>query len=516
MKKYSLIFLGVVVLSVILFFTFKGSSKSEINEVIVPVQMGKFVVDITTTGELEAKNSVKIIGPTRLRDFRIYNVTINDIVPEGTVVKKGDWIANLDRSEFNTKLQDQQIEAEQAQSQYIQTQLDTALQMRQARDELINLEYAVEEAELVLEQSAYEPPATVKQNEINLDKAKRNYQQAKDNYVIKLEQNKARMQDVSGELRKSQRELNSLLELGNAFTVYAPDDGMVIYTKGWDGKAVKAGSQINSWDATVATLPDLTTMVSKTYINEVDVRKVKPGQKVEIGLDAFPEKRLTGNVTRVANVGEQRPNSDAKVFETLIEIQGSDDMLKPSMTTSNRIITSVIDSALFIPLECLHSKDDSISFVFLKKGIKKVKQEILVGGTNNNEAVVELGLEEDDKVYLSVPEGMDDEPIALLPELDGKRSLEEEPLVVEQPSERTITLPDGRTITVPEGASPPQGAMGRMQRDGEQAQRNPQNSQRGDSLRQFNQENMRQRPDGQRQGAQPSANQPAERSGQNN
>jgi multidrug efflux pump subunit AcrA (membrane-fusion protein) len=468
MKKYSLIIIGAVVVVVVLFFTFKGSGKSEVNEVILPVKTGKFIVDITTTGELEAKNSVKIQGPTRLREFRIYNVTINDIIPEGTVVKKGEWIANLDRSEFNTKLQDQQIELEQAQSQYIQTQLDTALQMRQARDELINLEYAVEEAELVLEQSAYEPPATVKQNEINWEKAKRNFQQAKDNYIIKYEQNKAKMADVAAELRKSQRELNSMMELANSFTVFAPEDGMVIYAKGWDGKAIKAGSQINSWDPTVATLPDLTTMVSKTFINEVDVRKIKSGQQVEIGLDAFPEKKLKGIVTNVANVGEQRPNSDAKVFEAIIEIQGSDDMLKPSMTTSNRIITSVLDSALYVPLECLHSKDDSISFVFVRKGIKKTKQEIQVGGTNNNEAVVNMGLEPGDRVYLSVPDGMEDEPIALLPELDGKRNIEEEPEVEEKPKERVITLPDGRKITVPADGGP--GGMQRMRQGGQQKQ----------------------------------------------
>jgi multidrug efflux pump subunit AcrA (membrane-fusion protein) len=468
MKKYSLIIIGAVVVVVVLFFTFKGTGKSEINEVILPVKSGKFIVDITTTGELEAKNSVKIQGPTRLREFRIYNVTINDIIPEGTVVKKGEWIANLDRSEFNTKLQDQQIELEQAQSQYIQTQLDTALQMRQARDELINLEYAVEEAELVLEQSAYEPPATVKQNEINWEKAKRNFQQAKDNYVIKFEQNKAKMADVAAELRKSQRELNSMMELANSFTVFAPEDGMVIYAKGWDGKAIKAGSQINSWDPTVATLPDLTTMVSKTYINEVDVRKITSGQQVEIGLDAFPEKKLTGIVTNIANVGEQRPNSDAKVFEAIIEIQGTDPMLKPSMTTSNRIITSVLDTALYIPLECLHSKDDSISYVFVKKGIKKIKQEIQLGGTNNNEAVVNLGLEAGDRVYLSVPSGMDDEPIALLPELDGKRNIKEEPKLEEKPKERVITLPDGRKITVPADGRP--GGMRRMRQGGQQNQ----------------------------------------------
>jgi hypothetical protein len=397
-------------------------------------------------------------------------VTINDIVPEGTIVQKGDWVANLDRSEFNTKLQDKQIEVEKAQSQYIQTQLDTALQMRQARDELINLDYAVTEANLVLEQSAYEPPATVKQNEINLEKAIRNLEQARENYKIKLEQNKAKMQEVAAELRKNQRELNSMLELANSFTVYAPESGMVIYAKGWDGKAIKAGSQINSWDPTVATLPDLTTMISKTYINEVDVRKIKVGQPVEIGLDAFPDKKLTGTVTNVANVGEQKPNSDAKVFEATIEINGTDPLLKPAMTTSNRIITQEIDSTLFLPLESFHSRDDSITYVFKKQGLKVMKQEVQLGATNNNEAEVLLGIESGDKIYLSVPQSNPDEPITLLPELDGKR-IEKEP--EPQPSDngmREIILPDGRKITVPADG---RGGQFRGGRPGQGDQRNP-------------------------------------------
>ena len=207
-------------------------------------------------------------------------------------------------------------------------------------------------------------------------------------------------------------------------------------------------------------------MLSKTYINEVDVRKIKPGQTVEIGLDAFPDKKLTGMVTKIANVGEQRPNSDAKVFEALIEIHGTDNMLKPSMTTSNQIITKVIDSTLFVPLECLHSKDDSISYVFLRKGIKIIKQEIQIDGTNNNEAVVAMGLKPDDKVYLSVPSGKEDDEIVLLPELNGKRMKKQEVMQEEKPAEKVITLPDGRKITVPADARP--GQMRMMRRDGGQ------------------------------------------------
>jgi HlyD family secretion protein len=446
------VIIGLVAVAVIVsgFLFFKVADPSETNAIIVPVRSGKFIVDITTTGELEAKNSVKIMGPSRLREFRIYQLSIQDIVDEGTVVKKGDWIATLDQSEFNTKLQDKQIDLEQKQSEYIQQQLDTTLQMRQARDELINLAYGVEEMQIKLDQSQFEPPATIKQAEIDLDKAIRALDQAEQNYLIKFEQNKAKMFEVYAERRKTQNEYNSMRELVRSFRIMAPEPGMVVYTKGFDGKPMKAGSQIHTWDPVVATLPDLSTMLSKTYINEVDVRKIQPGQKVELGLDAFPDKKISGTVIRVANVGEQSPNSDSKVFEASIEIEGSDPLLRPSMTTSNKIVVNEMDSVLFVPLESLHSKDDSIAYVFKKSGLKVIKQEVQVGESNNNEAIINLGLNQDDRIYLSIPSGMEEDEISLLAELDGKRSNKEEELQESKPKTRTITLPDGSTREVTE------------------------------------------------------------------
>src|SRR3970282_1354338 len=109
------------------------------------------------------------------------------------------------------------------------------------------------------------------------------------------------------------------------------------------------GSQVSSWDPAVATLPDLTQMESVTYVNEIDVRKVAVGQPVVITLDADPSKRLTGRVTSVANVGEQRPNADAKVYEVKVAVEQSDTTLRPGMTTGNAIETFRTDDALFVP-----------------------------------------------------------------------------------------------------------------------------------------------------------------------
>lgn len=439
MNKKFLLWGSVVIVVVVLFFVIQSNQQENTTDIFTYVKRGTFKVEIETSGELEAKNSVKISGPAALRNARIWNVTIQDIIEEGSIVQSGDWVATLDRSEFQNRFDERQLALEKEQAEFTQIALDTALQLRQARDELINLKYSVEEKKIVLEQSQFEPPATIKQAEINLERAKRELQQAEENYKIKRRQNVEKMREQHTELRKAQNEFQDLEDLAQGFTIRAPKDGMVIYTKGWDNKPIKAGSQINTWDPVVATLPDLAHMMSKTYVNEVDVRKVHPGQPVAIGLDAYPDKRLTGVVTRVANVGEQRPNSDAKVFQVDIEIKGSDASLRPAMTTSNKIVANVVESALYLPLECLHSYADSVTYVYKRVGLNTTKQEVMVGLTNANEAEILAGVEEEDRIYLSIPTGLEDLKVKLIPEMDGKRRKpepEELPLVQEAPARR--------------------------------------------------------------------------------
>lgn len=434
--------IGGIVLITILAFAFSGGSSDSTTEVVVEVEQGEFVIDIMTSGALDAKNSVPIKGPTGLRNYRIWNVTIQHIIDEGTEVREGQYVARLDPSELTGKIKDAQLSVDETQSKFTQTRLDTALTMRQARDELINLDYAVREKQLVLDQSQFEPPATIQKAEIDLEKAKRSLKQAKENYEIKRQQNVAKMQEASAELRGDKNELEGLMTLSKSFTILAPQSGMLIYKRNWDGKPVKEGSQVSAWDPVVATLPDLSLMMSKTYVNEVDIRKVKAGQSVEIGFDAFPDKNLKGRVTKVANVGEQRPNSDAKVFEVEIEVFGTDPLLKPGMTTSNKIITKTVEDALFVPLETLHSEHDSITYVFKKSGGSTVKQEVMIGDANAENVHIIAGLEPGDRINLSSVKGMENREVKLLPEMDGKRNKKEE--VVEATPPSRPQRPNGR------------------------------------------------------------------------
>jgi multidrug efflux pump subunit AcrA (membrane-fusion protein) len=147
-------------------------------------------------------------------------------------------------------------------------------------------------------------------------------------------------------------------------------------------------------------------MISKTYINEIDISKVKAGQDVKIKVDAFPEKEFAGKITEVANVGENLPNTDAKVFEVLIKVNGQDTLLRPAMTTSNSVITAVYDSVVFVPLECIHN-NDSLTFVFSKDGGNITRQIVETGESNENEIIIKKGLNENDLVLLTIPDKPD-------------------------------------------------------------------------------------------------------------
>ncbi|HPG34078.1 MAG TPA: efflux RND transporter periplasmic adaptor subunit, partial [Lentimicrobium sp.] len=380
-------------------YYFAGRSKSGPG-LTTKVEYGDFNINVTTTGELEALSSENILGPTGLREVRIWQVQISDIIAEGTLVDSGQYVATLDRTEITNRMKDLESEVEKLESQFIKTKLDTSMDLRAAREELVNMNYALEEKQITVEQSIYEPPATQRQAKLDLEKAQRAFQQAQKNYKLKLEKARANMQEVSASFSQEQRRLEQIREVLKGFTITAPKAGMLIYKRNWDGTKMGIGATMSSWDNIVATLPNLKEMISKTYVNEIDISKLKTGQKAEISVDAFPERKYTGIVTEVANIGEQMRNSNAKVFEVKIRVHEFDSILRPAMTTKNIISTSIIPRSLYLPIECIHTTD-SITFVYLPGS---TRQQIKTGLTNENQIIVTEGLKQGDEVYLSPPE----------------------------------------------------------------------------------------------------------------
>jgi RND family efflux transporter MFP subunit len=393
---------GLLIVATVAWYAWPSSTSAAEATLTAPVTAGEFKVLVTTTGELRARKFVQVSGPAIAQSVQVYQTKIASIVPEGSLVKAGDVIAELDRQPVATKLADVTLSLQKAQADFTTAQLDSALNLAQAREDVRTAEFVLEEKKLAREQAKYEAPTIKRQAEIDYEKAQRALEQSKRNLLTKTKQAMAKMSSVGADLGRQQNNLKNLEMVRDQFSVRAPAPGMVIYVREWNGKKKGVGSMWNAWESTVATLPDLTQMESDTYVNEVDVRKLALGQKVEISLDADPTKKLAGTVTHIANVGEQRPNQDSKVFEVKIVIATADTTLRPGMTTSNAIETASIANVLSVPLEAVVT-EGGYSYVFRKSGRSVVRQMVETGAMNDNAIVVRRGVSAGDRVLLTPP-----------------------------------------------------------------------------------------------------------------
>ncbi len=373
---------------------------------IAKVKKGDFKITVTSSGELKAPKFVQITLPQNAQQAESFQLKIASLVPEGTVVKEGDVVADIDRTTVAQKLADYQLALVKADAVYEQAMLDSTLNLSKAREDIHTGQLDLEGKKLAKEQSKYEAPSVQRQADIDYEKADRALAQSKMDYNTKTEQAKAKMREVGSDLDRQKNKVKVIQDIMAGFTIKAPSAGMVIYIKEWNGKKRAVGSSVNPWDPGVATLPDLTQLESITYVNEIDVRKLAVGQPVMVTLDADASKKLPGKVSAVANVGEQRPNADAKVFEVKVAIEKSDTTLRPGMTTANNIETFSIKDVMNVPLEAI-TTEGGIPYVFKKSGGGSIKQEVELGALNDNDVVIQRGLDINDRVLLSPPPDKD-------------------------------------------------------------------------------------------------------------
>ena len=414
MKKTLIYLLPIVIIGAILYFTMGKEENSQQTRLFSEAVKGNFPVEVVATGELKAKKSIKIRGPQGMRGAGIWQTTIKDLVPEGTNVKQGQFVASLDKTELATKITDIQNEIDKLNTQLEQAEIDTAIQMKGVRDEIANLKFSMAQEELEIEKNRYEPQMVIEQSELKLQNSQRSMAQLENKLDLLKIQSDAKVREITTNIRGQQNKLKNLTDLSSQFTINAPEDGMVIYQSEWNGTKKGPGSQISGWDPVVAELPDLSAMNSIGYVNEVDISKIQKGQLVDIVVDAFPDKQFTGRITSVANIGQQLRNQEAKVFEIAIEIIEKDDVLRPAMTTSNTIKIFNYEEVVFAPLEAFLS--DSLDYVLKKVGGKIVKQEVVAGPTNSNDIIILQGVEEGDELCISPIDNLDELEWNYLPE----------------------------------------------------------------------------------------------------
>lgn len=400
-KRIFYIAIPAVLLLVLYFSLRKG--EADLSQITVNVQRGTFNSVIFSSGQLESEKSESINIPEKLNDrnLRIYELTITDMVEEGTWVDSGSYVATLDHKAVEEQLKAAQDEMDRTLSEYEDSKIDSNLNLSNQRDLIVNARLDLEEKKIIMEESVYESPSIQKKAAMDNDKAARKLEQEQKAYILKRKQEENRVDRRYISYRQVLERSQELDKLFNSLEITAPKAGILTYFKYPWGEITKTGSKVGPYNSVIATIPEMTNLISRTYINEIDISKIKIGQNVKLGIDAFPAKELTGEVIAVANIGQAMPNSDAKVFEVKIKIFGKDKDLKPAMTTSNAIQANTFADTLMLASDAVF-ENDSLKFVYLGKD-NQVKQIVWLGDENENYVLIRKGLKKDDVVWLTEP-----------------------------------------------------------------------------------------------------------------
>lgn len=388
-----------------------------------PVQQGEFVIGLKLKGgELEAVEAENIVAP-RVRG----QLKIVELFPEGEQVAVGDLLVQFEQTDFHKRVMDAEQQVESAKADLEKTQATQTVEIAKLTADITNQEANLRLAELKVERMAFEATVQKEEAEIEARKAKLSHQQAIEKLAAQQIVNAAEVKKRQLEIERGERELAKAHdELANT-TIKAEKPGLVVYGKVWKGERpekIRVGDEV--WGGVnVISLPDLSQMQVKTYVNEVEVDKLDTGQVATIKLDALPEPTFHGSIKSIASLGrEKEGEKNVKVFDVIVQIAEADDRLKPGMTATSHVVIETIppkpaaapDSVqgapaevaaaalmpLSIPLDAVFERDGRTLVYRLVDG-QLQEREVALGAKNEDFVIVEQGLVPDDRVALRDP-----------------------------------------------------------------------------------------------------------------
>jgi len=405
------------------------------------VAEGPFDHIVLEQGEIESSSNNEVKCEVKGRGGS--GTPILTVIAEGTLVKKGDTLCQLDSSALEQESKNQRIVVSSAESSVISSEaaVNKAVIARQeylegtflterkailseiavAQQSLRKAELSLESAERLAAKGTLKP-LQIEAEQFSVENAKSTLESAQGRLRVLDELTKAKMlvqydADIETTRAKLESDKNTLVEEKNkleeietqikACTIKAPADGQVVYANKSSGRGgsefiVEPGALVRE-QQTIFLLPDPTRMQVKAKINESRISLIREGMPVKIRVNAV-ENELLGRVFKVNKYAEPGNwwGSNVKEYATYVQIIDPPETIRTGMTAEVRIFVEQIDKAIQIPVHAVYESKRH-HFVLVRDQNNQNKwdtREIKIGATNDKFVTVKDGVEADDNVVL--------------------------------------------------------------------------------------------------------------------
>ena len=406
---------------------------------------GPFDHVVSEQGEIESSSKTEVICEVKSRGTG--GVSILWVIDEGSPVKRGDKLVELDSSELELRLKEKKIQVITAEAQ-VSSAKAVVEQAKIARQEYLEGVFKTEEktllsnmamaeqdlrvAELALKSSVrLVAKGLIKSLQVDADRyALSNAQNQLDAYAAQLkvlrELTKKKMlvqfdSDIDAaaaslsaaqsELLEEEAELREVEDQISKCVMYAPSDGVVVHANRYSSRGgssefvVEAGATVRERQA-IIYLPDPAQMQVECKINESQVTMVDVGMPARITVDAIPGLKLNGRVSKVNRYAEAGGwmSSSTKEYKTFVEIIDPPEDIRTGMTSDVKIFVEQLDSTVQIPIQGLYEHGGAM-YSLIQRGpgdFETVAVEL--GATNDTMASIDSGVQENDSVVLNLRE----------------------------------------------------------------------------------------------------------------
>jgi macrolide-specific efflux system membrane fusion protein len=328
---------------------------------VVTAARTSLAVEVVDVGRIEAVNTVEI-------ESRIPGRVLEVRVDEGDTVTAGQLLVRLDRREALRAVSRAGTELSRAKARSAFAGNSAARQERGAAQGLVS--------------------------QVDLEAAQQ------ERALAVLDQRLARvvLADARDQLRYTE--------------ISAPIGGTVTRRAIEPGEMVKPGVQSSFESVSLLTIADLSRLVVKTELSQIDVAKVRLGQRVLLRLDALPGEKLAARITKIAPASVRPAGKDVEVFPVEAELEHADPRVKPGMTADVRIAVGERPNVLALPLESVRREHDE-SFVSRvvsdERGEHTERVKITLGAENDREVEVVSGIAEGERVLIDPPSAAENE-----------------------------------------------------------------------------------------------------------
>jgi len=400
--------------------------------------VGEFVNDIVERGDIESSSNTEL----RCEIASAEGIRILEIIPEGTTVKEGDVVVQLDDSTLRKELNAQRIALNTVEASYTKSknELDAEIIARKEYElgTFVQEEQKLESELFVAEEQArraknyyshsrklaargYITDTQLEGDRFLVDKYGKELDSATTKLTVIRDYTKPKTlkkhdssiktfeATVAAEKAKYEIEVEKLSNLESQLekcVIKAPSAGQVVYNNPnrWQSEEyqIRKGNRVRERQV-IVKLPDTSKMQVKAKIGEARVDRVKPTMCAAVHVEALRGSDLKGTVQSVSAYASDENwfNPNTKEYDAVIILESPPATIKPGMTSQVSIRVETIPDAIQIPVQCVVERKGKHYCIIRDTAGKLQLRELMVGSSNDKFMVIKDGVGAMDDVVMN-------------------------------------------------------------------------------------------------------------------